>query len=237
MCQIVFVLSKMDTVFGSQQESLINVVKERLQTMVRAALLKSHQEHDATMDKFEALFSNVIIFPISSMRALYAYEMGDEEALEESGFKRLNEELLPIIIRSQHSSAILTLLHMIMRVSRIFQHLSGEWTQSTEKVKDIQDMKMAFAHAAYGRCCDYQKIMETCVHDLESKRKGQADAASSTILKSIERRLGQRDIIEQKKQRPLCRSFFNVFRLRSDRWTIWSWSAQRSSKCRHSWTI
>lgn len=131
ICQIVFVVSKMDTVFSAQRERLLKLIGDRLQNLVREVLLETHDENDPVLKKYAELFTDPVIFPVSNTRALYAYEMGDQQALEDSGFQRLNEELLPLIIRTQHSAAVMTPLNVIARISGEFIQLLQDWEQRT----------------------------------------------------------------------------------------------------------
>ena len=156
--QIVFVVSKMDTVFAVHRQRLLKLLENRLQTLVREALLETHGEGDPVMEKYAALFTKPVIFPVSNTEALHAYEMGDMEALENSGFRRLNEELLPLIIRTQHRAAIVTPLNTIIRISEDFDRLLREWERRTVEEDDLQKLKKNFAETAYGMRPDSKRI-------------------------------------------------------------------------------
>lgn len=182
ICQIVFVVSKMDTVFAMQRERLLKLIEERLQNLVRAALLETHDENDPALEKYADLFSEPVIFPVSNTKALYAYEMGDQQALEDSGFQRLNEELLPLIIRTQHSAAILTPLNTVVRISKEFIQLLQEWEQRTIEETGIQTLKRIFAETAYGLHPDSGKIWSGCLERLNRLRDKRSDTVSSAIL-------------------------------------------------------
>lgn len=190
ICQIVFVVSKMDTVFSAQRERVLKVIGERLQNLVRAALLETHGEGDPVMEKYAGLFAEPVVFPVSNTQALYAYEMGDQQAFADSGFQRLNEELPPLIIRTQHSAAIMTPLHTIARISKEFVQLLQEWEQRTIGETKLQAMKKSFAEAAYGLRLDHGGIWSGCLGELNRLQNVRSDAVSSAILDAARR---QRD--------------------------------------------
>lgn len=182
ICQIVFVVSKMDTVFSMHRERLLKLIEDRLQSLVRAALLESHDENDQVLEKYTELFAEPVIFPVSNTKALYAYEMGDQQALEDSGFQRLNEELLPLIIRTQHSAAVMTPLNTIARISREFIQLLREWERRTVEETGLQTLKKNFAETAYGLQPDSGKIWSGCLEYINQLRNVRSDAISADIL-------------------------------------------------------
>jgi len=185
ICQIIFVLSKMDTVDEDERDVLIRGIKNRIRERVRAVLLETHEVQDAVMKKYDALFSEIILFPVSARQALSAYEIGDKRALEESGFRRLNDELLPLIIRNQHSAAILTPLHTIQTISREFETLlQGQREQMTAR-KDIDAVKAVFAKTAYGLQTDYGSVWNVCASELDRQGQGRMAAVIDAMLGSV----------------------------------------------------
>ncbi len=162
VCQIVFMVNKMDTVATAQRERILRLIEERLQKKVREILLEDHSEQDDVMKKYDRIFARPILFPVSSVQALYACEMGDQELFEQSGFQRLNDELLPLIIRTQHSAAILTPLHTIQRLAPAFQTLIGDWERQTRQAEEWNALKKAFAETAYGMKMEQKEIWTAC---------------------------------------------------------------------------
>lgn len=195
ICQIVFVASKMDTVPAMYRERLLKLIRERLQKHVRQVLLETHDENDPVMEKYAEIFTEPVIFPVSNTQALYAYEMGDQQALEESGFQRLNEELLPLIIRTQHSAAVMTPLNTIVRISGEFIQLLQQWERQTVEVAGLQILKKNFAETAYGFQLDHGKIWSGCVEMFNRKGKERSDAVSAELIAAVRQ---QKDILVRK---------------------------------------
>lgn len=182
ICQLVFVVSKMDTVFAAHRERLLKLLEGRLQSLVRTALLENHGESDPVMEKYEELFTKPVIFPVSNTEALRAYELGDMQALEDSGFRRLNEELLPLIIRTQHRAAVVTPLNTVIRVSGDFSRLLREWERRTVEEDDLQALKKSFAETVYGTRPDSKRIRAVCFGWLDRLGNQRGDAVSDEIL-------------------------------------------------------
>lgn len=185
ICQIIFVLSKIDTVFEEEREPLIRAVRARLKTCVRAVLLETHPEGDPVLKKFDALFADVILFPVSAMQALAAYDMGDKQALERSGFRRLSDELLPLIIRSQHSAAVLTPLRAVARMAEDFRRLLAQWAEETAAAEQLQVMKTQVAQTAYSPAVDLGQVWTVCCARLEERKRDHIDGAYRTLMDAL----------------------------------------------------
>lgn len=181
ICQIIFVVSKMDTVFGAQRERLLQVITERLQKCVKEELLKVHAEDDEVMEKYREIFTEPILFPISAMQALHAYEMGDQEELEASGFQRLSDELLPLIINTQHSASVLVPLNTGLRVSREFLPMLRRWQAQTSEENNLEQLRNAFASVAYDAQPNTAQIWTGCLDELNRLR----DERSSKVYADI----------------------------------------------------
>lgn len=182
ICQIIFVVSKMDTIFAGHRKRLLDLIRKRLQECVREVLLKTHETGDEVMEKFHSLFSEIILFPVSSTQALYAYEMGDQQMLENSGFQKLNDELLPLIIRTQHSAAILTPLHTVIHISREFQRLLQTWEVRTAAGAAFNELKKSFAETAYQKHLDPGQLWQGCVGTLKQQKETRCRAVYDSIL-------------------------------------------------------
>lgn len=182
ICKIVFVVSKMDTVFGSQRERLLETIRQRLKDHVREVLLKTHTDGDEVMEKYYALFSEIILFPVSSVQALYAYEIGDQQILEGSGFQKLNDELLPLIIQTQHSAAVLTTLQAVIRISHAFGQLLKRWEERTAEEAALREMKTSFAETAYQKCLDYEQSWQVCVSALQQQKETRCRAVYDSLI-------------------------------------------------------
>jgi len=183
--QIVFAVSKMDTVFGPQRERLLELIRQRLRDLVREVLLKTHTDGDEVMEKFQRIFSEIILFPVSSTQALYAYEMGDRQALESSGFQKLNDELLPLIVRTQHSASILTPLQAVIRISKEFQQLLQIWAEKTALEDTMQTLRKTFAETAYSRHLDQGELWWDCSGELDRQKGARCRAVEDTILNAV----------------------------------------------------
>lgn len=182
ICQIVFVVSKIDTVPVAQKGRLLELIENRLKKLVREALLETHNENDQVMEKYARIFNNPIIFPVSNVKALYAYEMGDRQALEDSGFLRLNDELPSLIMRAQHSAAIMTPLNSAMRLAGEFANLILKWRRVELDRAEIQRMKENFAETAYGLKIDRIKIWNEYVEKLGMTQNERSSTVASEIL-------------------------------------------------------
>lgn len=181
ICQIVFVISKIDTIFSGHRERLLALIQQRLQERVGEVLRRTHDAGDAVMEKFHALFSEVTMFPVSSTQALYAYEMGDQQMLEDSGFQRLTDELLPLIIRTQHSAAVLTPLGVVVRISCEFQQLLQNWEARTDAAAAQSELRKSFAETAYQKYLEPEQLWQSCV----SMLKQQKEVRCRTVYDSI----------------------------------------------------
>ena len=177
ICQIVFVVSKMDTLFYENRERLLKVIKERLKKLVKAALLEENDEKSPIIKKYSELFSEPIIFPVSSIKALHAYEMGDQEELISSGFQRLNDELLPLIICTQHKAAIVTPLNSIIHISEGFMKLLHAWEEQRLKENRVKTLKTEFAEIAENLPFDKKEIWSECLQYLDDLREERNNTA------------------------------------------------------------
>ncbi len=199
ICQIVFVVSKMDTVFKGQRERLLKTIEDRLRNSVGEILRASHEEGSAVMLKYRSLLSSPVLFPISSTQALYAYEMGDQQAFEESGFQRLTNELLPLIIRTQHSAAILTPLRTILRILHDFKEQMEEWRKMTALEAKRTALKKRFGEAAYESRLDRDRIWKDCADRLARCRRERSQAVYNTLLRASSRFSVREAIIAEMK--------------------------------------
>lgn len=185
ICQIVYVISKMDTIEQDEREDLLQAVGHRLVHYVEEMLLETHTAGDPVMEKFKSLFASPIIFPVSSQKALYAYEMGSMDMLEESGFRRLNDELLPLIIRSQHREAILTPLRMVMRVAQEFRDRLETWHAQAENTQKMSAVKTAFGNLAYSYEVDYFAVRQEALQRMKSQERDLVKNVSGSLLQSV----------------------------------------------------
>lgn len=185
ICRIVFVASKIDTVPERQRERLLEVIRQRLRTCVEEVLLQSHEAGDEIMDRFREMFSEIVLFPVSATQALYAYELGDQQVLEDSGFQRLNDELLPLIIRTQHSAAILTPVHTMAQISRQLRCLLEGWAARTERERTLTALKRRFAECAYRQHVDPQQLWQSCAGELDRQRERWCTEVFDSIMAAL----------------------------------------------------
>jgi hypothetical protein len=195
ICQIVFVVSKMDTIYPSQREYLIKVIEERLQKLVKNVLLATHSKNDSVMDRYEDFFARPIVFPVSSTMALDAYEMGDQQLLVESGFQRLNNELLPIIISTQHNAAIMTPIGTIVKIADGFALLLQQWRQQTVDDDKLRELKVTFAETAYGVNLNNDIIWSTYYTKLNKLHEEHSNMVLNSILNNINKNRKQKNIL------------------------------------------
>ncbi len=193
VCGIVFVVSKMDTVYDDDaRERLMELIRRRLYNGVRAALLAAHEEGGEVMNKFERLFAEIILFPVSSRQALHAYEMGDRAELEASGFARLNEELLPLIMRAQHSASVLTPLRTAAHICRDYEALLRADLARAEDWERLCALRRRFAETAYNQgedpvviSSDASKIWARHSRDAQAAREKNVRQVSSELAQAV----------------------------------------------------
>lgn len=200
ICQIIYVLNKMDTVFEDEQDVVVEAVQKRLKSCVRQALLETHQEGDQVLRKFDTMAADLILFPVSSVQALCAYERDDKEALEHSGFRRLNDELPPLIIRTQHSAAILTPLRRMIRISEEWIKLLERWGKDTDEAAERLNLKVQFAQTAYGEILDLGQVWEDCTNCLTERKKEHVDGVFHTFLELAQGNFEQAYTVDQVKR-------------------------------------
>ena len=107
VCQIVLVVTKIDTIPRREQQKLVDFMANRVREDVKRLLEQSRSPGGPIMQKYHAIFDNLYIFAVSSLDALDALARNDMELFEKSGFRRLNDELPQIIMSSQNNNVIL----------------------------------------------------------------------------------------------------------------------------------
>ena len=182
ICQVIFVVTKTDTVAPGQRDRIIEIISRRIKENVRKVLLETHSKEEQVMSKFDRLLSEPIIFPVSNSMAIRAYEMGDQEMLENSGFQRLNDELLPIIIRTQHSAAILTPLNFIERTVQEFLVLLKSWEDLTLLEFGLNNMKKTFAQAIYSQNTADEQQLPKIIEELSELKGKWIDKVNNEIV-------------------------------------------------------
>jgi GTPase SAR1 family protein len=187
ICNIVFVVSKIDTVFAAQRERVLALIESRLKEHVQKVLLSRHEPEDDVMKKYRLIFSDPVIFPVSNTLALYSYEMGDRQSYEESGFRRLNDELLPIIIRTQHWASVMTPLAAISRISGEFVALLQKWEIQARWDEAFLSVKQSFGELIYGVQPQTEAIRQTSLNRVREQQKKNMDRTYLTLVQHIGR--------------------------------------------------
>lgn len=149
ICQIVVVVTYIDSVRPRERERLLSYLQERICGKVKEKLEKRHPPEDPIFEKYRRIFGQLKQFGVSSVDALEARDLGDMELLEESGFLRLNKELPKLILGSQNNSAIEKAMAAIEEVCREYEDLAaGMPVRFEQRQKALREQRTAFARMA-----------------------------------------------------------------------------------------
>lgn len=107
VCQIILVITKIDTIRQNERQKLIDFMAVRVREDIKLYLEKRYSPNDPILQKYHAIFDNLCVFAVSSLDALDALARNDMDLFRNSGFMRLNDELPQIILNSQNSNVIL----------------------------------------------------------------------------------------------------------------------------------
>lgn len=119
--QIVVAVTYIDTVRERDRERVLSYMKDRIKETVLERLKKFYDEGDSILQKYEMIFGDLHLFGVSCVDAMEAYETGDHELLENSGFLQLNKELPRLILSGQNNSALQRAMHTIECVIREYK--------------------------------------------------------------------------------------------------------------------
>lgn len=107
VCQIVFVITKIDQIPARERKKAVEYLGQRIKDAVLEHLESYYEPDHPIIGKYHDIFDHLCLFPVSSVDALDALSCNDMDLFRESGFARLNDELPQIILTSQNSNVIL----------------------------------------------------------------------------------------------------------------------------------
>lgn len=147
VCQIVLVITKIDTVRQRERQKLVDFMADRVRTDVARRLEQSHSPDDPIMQKYHAIFDSLCVFAVSSLDALDALARNDMELFENSGFRRLNDELPQIIMSSQNNNVILNSDRVLRGLIRQYRSWILSRKEQREAVRPrLQTAKTTLIH-------------------------------------------------------------------------------------------
>lgn len=149
ICQIVVVVTYIDSVRPRERERLLSYLQERICGKVKEKLEKRYPPEDPIFEKYRRIFGQLKQFGVSSVDALEARELGDMELLEGSGFLRLNKELPKLILGSQNNSAIEKAMAAIEEVCKEYETFAREMPkQCGQRQETLKEQRIKFAKTA-----------------------------------------------------------------------------------------
>lgn len=101
--QIIVAVTSIDTVCRQDRERVLENLDKRIKEKVLARLKELHGGAEPVFEKYNRIFADLQRYAVSSVDALRAYETGDYELLEKSGFAKLQRELPGLILSSQNN--------------------------------------------------------------------------------------------------------------------------------------
>lgn len=147
VCQIILVVTKIDTVQQCDRKKLVDFMMSRVQEDVKHRLEQVHFSDDPIMQKYHAIFDNLYVFAVSSLDALDALARNDMDLFEKSGFRRLNDELPQIIMSSQNNNVILNSERVLSGlITQYRSWLLSRQAQRKLVVPQLQTVKRAVIH-------------------------------------------------------------------------------------------
>lgn len=135
ICQIIVVITKIDTIRQRERQKLVDFMTARVQQDVGEYLARTHESDDAVMQKYHAIFDHPQVFAVSSLDALDALARNDMELFAESGFLRLNDELPQLILTSQNSNVIMSSLRVLLDLIQQYR----QWLVRRQKERRKQE--------------------------------------------------------------------------------------------------
>lgn len=161
ICQIVIVITKIDTIRQGERQKLIDFMTVRVQQDVGEYLAQIHEPDDPVMQKYHLIFDHPRVFAVSSLDALDALARNDMELFAESGFLRLNDELPQLIMTSQNSNIIMTSLRKLQDVIRPYrQWLIQRCEERKKQVPLLQAASDNFSQIALASAKQAFKLSE-----------------------------------------------------------------------------
>lgn len=170
---IIFVITFIDAVSSrrSEQDKVINFMKNRIMESVLPRALSLHKEDKKFQEKARRILECPVTFAVSSLLAMKGFLQDDEELLEKSRFPEFKHSLLDVLTAGQSLEMEERVSDMVEQVSKAIQN----WYVLEDKALKEEEL---FNETAYQKCMAYfnekdkelEKIfIET---DADLKRKG-----------------------------------------------------------------
>ena len=170
---IIFVITFIDAVSSrrSEQDKVINFMKNRITESVLPRALSLHKEDKKFQEKARRILECPVTFAVSSLLAMKGFLQDDEELLEKSRFPEFKHSLLDVLTAGQSLEMEERVSDMVEQVSKAIQN----WYVLEDKALKEEEL---FNETAYQKCMAYfnekdkelEKIfIET---DADLKRKG-----------------------------------------------------------------
>lgn len=149
ICQIIFVITKIDQIPARERRKAVEYLGQRIRDAVQKYMEEYYEPNHPIFRKYHDIFDNLYLFPVSSSDAMDALACNDMDLFRESGFMRLNDELPQIILTSQSSNIILN-SERILR--GIIQHYR-EWLLQRKDVRREQLPHLDALKTDFARLC------------------------------------------------------------------------------------
>ncbi len=120
---LVFAVSCIDLISLSDQDRLLQVIRDRIITMVPDYMAgKYGEKHPELVKKANDLLQDLHLYGVSSLQALRAFTTNDQSLMDKSRFDKFKNDLLSIVTANQGKSAIRKANEVLKRgISRILQ--------------------------------------------------------------------------------------------------------------------
>ena len=142
VCQIIIVVTKIDMIRERERQKLIDFMVDRVREDVKARLETSYAEDSEIMRKYHFIFDQPHVFAVSGVEALEALACNDMELFEKSGFRKLNDRLPQIIMKSQNNNVIINTERELKKLILKYR----KWLQRPRPAKQaLNELNAAFA--------------------------------------------------------------------------------------------
>lgn len=147
ICQIIFVVTKIDMVRERDRERVVGYITERVKEQIGQRLTELGEE-DEVLKKYHRIFDSLYVYPVSSLDALDAINTNDMDLYRESGFQRLNQELPQIILVNQNNNTTLTAARELEAILRRYSVLlAGKRAETEGNVRQVEEIAGAMMNA------------------------------------------------------------------------------------------
>lgn len=170
ICQIIFVISKIDCVRPKEREKLLHYLPQRIKEAVWERLLEVHGEDSPEAERYRQIFTELPVFPVSSLDALDALGCNDMELYEKSGFAELNRQLPALLLRSQNRNLFLNSANKLIRISQ----KNRQWIQERANQRPAWEKHYAALRQCFRMLCeqgiddwDYEEDIVSALPDVQ----------------------------------------------------------------------